>query len=220
MERSKISSKNRNNNNNENIEKKNERPQTTKSLNRRINQSDNISRPNTAKTNARTPSPPHHETCTPKPPLDDGVHRIKSAVSNGHLLRSQAPIVRASKPRSLTGPFDLYDVPIIRQSIEKHYSKDAYRRSINMRVSNQFYDDLNLGKYFLDEKNWKSKPKFSNTRSLHSAVCVYLPEIRKASLTKSMEKYKQYQTEKILNNYKRNEKSDISLERKFFYFNY
>jgi hypothetical protein len=185
------------------------------------NQISKSNRPETAKTDKsqRTSSPKHQESCVPKPPLDDGVRRAKSATSHGHLLQSQAPIVKAIKPRNLTGPFDLYDVPIIRETIEKRYARDAYRRSINMRVSNQFYDDLKLDKYFLNEKNWKSKPKFANTRSLHSAVSVYLPEIRKSSLKQSMDKYRQYQIEKINNGYKRNEKNDISKDKKMYYFN-
>jgi hypothetical protein len=127
---------------------------------------------------------------------DYGVNNGVSNKGSQYTLLYQAPIIQAKKPKNLQGPFDVYDVPDIRQAIEKRFKFDLERKKQDAILSHQFVDDLNLNNYFSKKSNWITKTKFINTYSLYSAMNVYLPNYK----VKSPRKFESNET--VNKNYK------------------
>ena len=93
----------------------------------------------------------------------------------------QAPILNARKSSKLTGPFDVFDVPNIRETIQKRYKNDNERRKQDALISYDFVETLNLNDYFAKKTNWLNKNKFINTYSLYKAMNTYLPNYKMLS---------------------------------------
>ena len=96
-----------------------------------------------------------------------------------HLHHS--PIIKVRKPKHLTGPYDVYDLPEIRDAVSKHIKlkNELERRKQDKLNSVKFIEDLNLTDYFTNQTNWSKKTKYINTRTLHKAMETYLPSIKK-----------------------------------------
>ena len=120
--------------------------------------------------------------------LERGYSQINLAVSHGFLLRYQPAIICATKPKSLCGPIDIYDVNTIRDTLKKNYKNEAYRKKTH-ELNRQFYKDLEFDDYFSKKSNWLTDSKFINTHSFHSAVKCYLPVINARHLNNLSAKY-------------------------------
>jgi hypothetical protein len=99
-------------------------------------------------------------------------------------LLHHSPIIKVRKPKSLIGPYDVYDLPEIRDAVSKHLKlkNDSERRKLDKINSVKFVEDLNLTDYFINQKNWSNKTKYINTRTLHKAMETYLPSIKKTTI--------------------------------------
>ena len=106
-----------------------------------------------------------------------------------YTLLNKPPILQARKPRNLNGPFDVFDVPEIRQKIYKCYTNDAEHKRQDALISYAFVQDLNLNDYFSKKSNWLNRPKFTTTYSLYTAMHTYLPNFKKVSTLKSPANY-------------------------------
>jgi hypothetical protein len=101
--------------------------------------------------------------------------RPKSSIGALTLLY-QPPIVKALKPRDLTGPFDVTDVPAIRYAFNNRFYNDTKRQRDDILISHQFYRDLNIDNYLSHKTNWQNKSKFQSTVSFCKALDAYLPK--------------------------------------------
>jgi hypothetical protein len=132
-------------------------------------------------------------TSTEKLPKSDPNIKRNSTKCSGnkyqYTILYKPPILQARKPRNLTGPFDVYDVPEIRHKIHDCYKNDKEHRRQDALISYAFVQDLNLNDYFLKKSNWLNRPKFLTTYSLYTAVHTYLPNYKRVSTLKSAASY-------------------------------
>ena len=112
-----------------------------------------------------------------------------AAIRHGYLLQYRPPIVRATKPKNLNGPFYVFDLPQIRSTLDKQYRNNASRKKQDYEMTEEFFYDLKLDNYFMNEKNWNSQSKFLKSSSLFSAFNVYLPELKKTKVSMVTKKY-------------------------------
>lgn len=119
----------------------------------------------------------------------------QSSLNHQSLLRYQPAIVCATKPKSLIGPYDLHDVPYMRD-IYKKYRVASAKQHKNDHVSKDFYNDLKFEEYFSKKSNWSNQSKFLSTYSLYSAVQVYLPYKSDRNLSDLTRKYIEFQKTK------------------------
>jgi hypothetical protein len=118
-----------------------------------------------------------------------------SRQTNISLLRYEPAVVSAIKPKSLVGPYNLHDVPYMRDIYTKYRVASAKQHK-NDQVSKEFYDDLKFEEYFSKKSNWSNKSKFLSTYSLYSAVQVYLPLKSDRNLSDLTRKYIELQKTK------------------------
>lgn len=119
---------------------------------------------------------------------DCGLRKSHAAIEHGLLMQYQAPVLIVKKPKAISGPFDIYDVPQLRM-LKDNFRKDYLRQVQNKHTSLTFYNDLDLNGYFSNRNNWVNSSKFQNTSSFYSAVNVYLPLIKNKNLTVLKDKY-------------------------------
>lgn len=120
--------------------------------------------------------------------LNDGSRKSNAAVQHGLLMQYQAPVLIVKKPKFISGPFDIYDVPQLRM-LKDNFRKDYHRQVQNKQTNLKFFNDLELDNYFTKKSNWLNSSKFQNTSSFYSAVNIYLPLIKNKSLNNLSEKY-------------------------------
>lgn len=120
--------------------------------------------------------------------FDKGYFKSNLAVAGGYLLRYQPPLISARKPKNLNGPFDIYDVPDIRDAVKRIRRKETYRKNTN-ELNQQFYNDLEFDAYFSKKSNWLNDSKFNNTSSFYSAVKCYLPVVKSKHMNMLSTKY-------------------------------
>lgn len=101
--------------------------------------------------------------------------RPKSSLGALTLLY-QPPIIKALKPKELTGPFHITDVPAIRYAFNNRFHNDTKRQRDDILISHQFYRDLNIDNYLSQKTNWQNKSKFRSTLSFCNALDAYLPK--------------------------------------------
>ena len=106
----------------------------------------------------------------------------KNGRSSQLTLLYQAPIIQAKKSKNLNGPFDVLDVPDIREAIKKRFKNDAIRKKQDSLISHQFVEAINLNEYFENKSNWIDRSKFVNTYSLYTAMNTYLPNYKANAL--------------------------------------
>lgn len=119
---------------------------------------------------------------------DCGMRKSHAAIEHGLLMQYQAPVLIVKKPKSISGPFDIYDVPQLRM-LKDNFRKDYHRQVQNKHTNLTFYNDLDLNGYFTNRNNWTNLSKFQNTSSFYSAVNVYLPLIKNKNVTGLKNKY-------------------------------
>lgn len=105
----------------------------------------------------------------------------KSSLGKGgsqYTLLFKPSIIQAKKPVNLNGPFDVFDIPDIREKINMHYKNHDEHIKQDALISNQFVKDLNLHEYFSKKSNWFNRQKFPTTYSLYSAMHTYLPNYK------------------------------------------
>ena len=128
------------------------------------------------------------------------------AIKHGYLLQYHPPIIKATKPKSLNGPFYISDVPQIRAALDTQYRQNKNRRKQDYEMTQEFFYDLNLDRYFSNEKNWNDT-KFNPTSSLVSAFNAYLPHLRKSKVSMITQKYIDSRIEK------RNQQDRLNTQR-------
>ncbi|CAF0902898.1 unnamed protein product [Brachionus calyciflorus] len=103
------------------------------------------------------------------------ISRTKSATSYVINQKYQQPIVCLHKPKELTGPLNVYNIPELRNALRTYRQNVTNRKKQVDELNSHIFDELELNEYFSNKSNWTQKSKFIKTNSFLSAVQVYLP---------------------------------------------
>lgn len=90
-------------------------------------------------------------------------------------LKYQPGSITCKKNKALVGPFNVNDIPDIRNVLKTYRSSNSNRKVYVTDMTNQLYNDLELNDYFAKKSNWTNKSKYISTNSFFSAVQVYFP---------------------------------------------
>lgn len=122
--------------------------------------------------------------------------KCEKNVAITQMLKYKPPVIHAAKPKSLNGPFSVYDIPEIRDVV-KSYKHAHNSKKASQEVSRQLYDDLSLnepksprnkhhrpttsGVHFdyLTPRSTRHGKELIATKSFYSAVEVYFPSSKK-----------------------------------------
>lgn len=102
-------------------------------------------------------------------------YRQRSKSASSQLLRYEPPLVSSRRPKSLTGPYHIDDIPQIRGALNSYRTNNVNRKKHFQNVTREVYNDLNLNSYFANKSNWQDQSKFLSTSSFFQAVQVYFP---------------------------------------------